>query len=293
MPPIGGAAPSALPDILTAFSETSSTCSPEGEMLWEKTSDGRDIYSLCYAPSLREGSLGPTGGHQQCDAGSYFTVEAPRFCCRRPRIDIAGHQEQAKGQVCGDLMAEFEQEGQRLRVVRGPTSSASQQQLAELSTSGLGSAAPSPLAFHAMKDVGKWRQVGHRRCGGRSGTLIAWRHSDPPGRAELCPTGTAPVHGYGFASWACDGVYTQERYIHCCKVKGHLHCVNNLGEHRAWSQCNCKGPRGGQETGDAPVASSVCPLLPALLTGERTPAGPEALPCASWSIRLCRGRRFL
>merc|ERR1719238_1264313 len=68
-------------------------CSPDGEMLWQKSVDGKqNRYYLCYAPATRNGGQGPTGGSLACEPYSYVSVEGPRFCCRNPRITMNGEK---------------------------------------------------------------------------------------------------------------------------------------------------------------------------------------------------------
>lgn len=250
-------------------------------MVWEKAPDGSDVYSLCYAPSLRAGSFGVSSGRMQCDAGSYFMVEAPKFCCRHARIEVAGKRTDARGEVCGDVLAEFDHEHQKIRYVRGPTTTGSSEQLTELGSNGLGDGIPSHIAFQALKEGSSWADVASTKCQGRSGTLISWLHSVPPNRAELCPTGTTPVQGAGYWSWACDGMYTTESLLHCCKVKGKLRCVHRLSENERFSQCNCGSPSA--------ATSSAWPMLLLLqLAGASLLArGPPQQTCVG------RGRAFL
>lgn len=221
-------------------------CDPEGEMFWSQSGDqgSQEHHHLCYGPSLRQGRLGPSLGRDQCDVGSYFMVEAPRFCARNARIDVRGTQVKAKGQVCGDLLAEFEPESQRLRLVRGPAVTGSAAQLDQLRASRWRVGAPSPLALEAMKEAGDWKPALNAKCRGFLGTLLKWTHSKPAGRAELCKPGTPPVQGPGYASWETDGFSTEEHRLHCCTVQGQLRCVKRLSAARPTELCKCPGIGG-------------------------------------------------
>lgn len=250
-----GAVSALLAARATAFPDmTGQMCDADGEMIWGKSPEGEDQYSLCYAPSTREGQLGPSGGHLQCDTGSYFMVEVPRFCCKNPRMEVAGERVEAKGPICGDLLAQFEPESQEIKFVRGPATTATAGQLEKLVDSGFGNKTPSRIAFEAMKQSGDWRPIINSRCNGVWGTLVKWTHSDPPDRAEMCNTGTPPVRGPGYSSWACDGSYTVEAQLHCCSVKGRMHCVKGFVDNTAkkTEQCNCLGIGGPKE--EAPMA---------------------------------------
>eukprot|EP00419_Tripos_fusus_P023530 CAMPEP_0172718834 /NCGR_PEP_ID=MMETSP1074-20121228/75153_1 /TAXON_ID=2916 /ORGANISM="Ceratium fusus, Strain PA161109" /LENGTH=271 /DNA_ID=CAMNT_0013544109 /DNA_START=73 /DNA_END=885 /DNA_ORIENTATION=+ len=259
--------------ILTSLNAVAETCAAEGEMLWEKALDGSDSYALCYAPSVRAGALGPSSGHLQCDRGSYFMVEAPKFCCRHPRIQVAGQSVPARGEVCGDLLAQYDAEQQQIKLARGPTTTGSDEQLADLNASATGDATPSQIAFHAMGDAGKWRPSAITTCSGKAGALITWLNGDTPNRAEFCPTGTTPVQGPGYASWQCDGMYSEDSLLHCCKVKGRLRCVNHIREQAPGSQCNCKGLGVNEESSADTVTSCAWPAFVALQLGGDLFAG--------------------
>merc|ERR1712028_222878 len=106
-----------------------------------------------------------------------------------------------------------------------------------LHESSMGTAIPSPVSTGAMKDGSEWKLLLGQRCKGREGTLITW----PSGRCEMCPTGSQPVHGNGYASWMCDGSYKKEKTLHCCAVKGKMKCVPNLTNQSAQAKCICPG----------------------------------------------------
>jgi len=223
-------------------------CAPEGEMIWQKSADGKQSkYSLCYAPATRHGGQGPTGGSLNCDANSYVTVEGPRFCCRNPRININGEKMQAKVEVCGDVQADFDAAAQKIRYVRGPSFDGTPELQNALEDSSMGTNLPSPIGTQAMKDGSEWKLLLGQRCKGRDGTLISW----PSGRAEMCPTGSQPVHGAGYASWQCDGTYKKEHRLHCCSVKGKMKCVPNLVDQASAMKCNCPGVGGSGWSEDA------------------------------------------
>eukprot|EP00747_Dinoflagellata_sp_TGD_P167664 gnl/TRDRNA2_/TRDRNA2_192442_c0_seq1.p1 gnl/TRDRNA2_/TRDRNA2_192442_c0~~gnl/TRDRNA2_/TRDRNA2_192442_c0_seq1.p1 ORF type:complete len:291 (-),score=55.77 gnl/TRDRNA2_/TRDRNA2_192442_c0_seq1:54-926(-) len=252
------------------------TCSVDGEMLWSKDEKHDNAYSLCYAPSLKGGQMGPSGGHMQCDKGSYFLFEAPRFCCRHPRTLIDGETQTAHNEVCGDVLAEFNQEDQQIRFVRGPSVMGSEEARLQLQKAGLGDLTPSPLAMAATQDK-KWHRVQETICRGREGTLVAWVGGEggKDGRTEFCPTRTPPVTGVGYASWQCDGAYTKEVRMHCCKVDGQLHCVPSLVDNTEGESCKCRGlPQGGSKQGglkqkDASIDLSILvPLMPLLLVSR-------------------------
>lgn len=247
-------------------------------MLWSKSSDHKTInYALCYAPSLSAGHPGPSGGHLQCDEDSYFLVEAPRFCCRNARITLDGKKVEAKGEVCGDLLAKFQPEEQTWELEGGPTSTGTPEQLETLQVSAINENTPSPLAFEAMKNAYKWSPILGDVCKGHDGTLINWTHSDPPDRAELCPTGSSPVHGKLHNSWSCDGKYTKQVHLHCCTVNGKLRCVHNLVETPPPSECHCMGME----------ESTTVPLLQLVIVPSST------LQAQRRSQVDCLGRRFL
>lgn len=236
-----------LPLSLLPADEGGQMCNAGGELLWGKTPDGVDTYSLCYAPSMRTDRLGPSSGHQQCDLGSYFMVEAPKFCCRRPRIDMDGKLVKATSKVCGDLLAEFDPETQRFKVVRGPTTTGSAAQLEQMGKSGLQNMTPLPEALQTMKDACSWKPVLNAKCQGSQGTLLKWSCSNPPGRAEMCKTGTPPVQGQGYSSWDCDGADIVENRFHCCTVGGKTHCVRGFVDATAVESCRCPGIGGPKE----------------------------------------------
>lgn len=220
---------------------TGGPCAPEGDMLWQKSPDGKQSqYKLCYAPAFRRGQ-GPTGGSLTCDANSYVMLEGPRFCCRHPRIALNGQKLKAEVEVCGDMLAEFDPAGQKLRYVKGPSSNATPELRDALQMASLGSNVPSPVGMQALDNNVEWKLLLGQKCKGRDGTLIQW----PSGRAEMCPTGTTPVHGPGYMSWQCDASYKKKQTFHCCSVKGTMKCVPNLVDQAANMGCFCPGVGGG------------------------------------------------
>lgn len=260
------------------------TCLATGEMLWEKSADNHNHYELCYAPTPIRGDDRPTGGTISCDEGSYFLVESPKFCCEKPRIELktAGKTAQASGEVCCDTLAEFDEQSQKIKVVRGPTSTGTPEQMAALNVSG--HVVPSPIAFDAMKDKDLWKPVLNVKCKGADGMAIRWPNSNPP-RAELCPPGTTPVGGAGYASWACDSLVTKENMLHCCRVKGHLVCVNRFTDQTNKSQCDCSHTSGLQSSDLDTSAAAMGGLVLPLQSLRR---------CSRLSVRRRRhGRHFL
>lgn len=265
----------------TAFetTQTGGTCSPDGELLWQKSTDGKqNKYFLCYAPSFRNaGSGGPTGGNMKCDPGSYVSVEAPKFCCRHPRMTVFGQKWHAKVELCADLLAEFDPVDQKIRWRRGPASDATPEHFAQLQAASLGDKIPSPVAFEAIGEGSEWKLLLGSKCKGRAGTLIQW----PSGRVEFCPSGSTPVHGNGYMSWQCDGMYKKEELIHCCSVNGVQKCVPNLVDQAASLKCNCPGI-GGQtpDTEDegkgSAKAASMLPVLPVFLAASGWQEAREA-----------------
>lgn len=226
---------------------------------------------MCYAPSLVEGSPGPTGGHIHCDKDSKFSVEVPKFCCRHPRIDteVVGHEKTlAESEACGDVLAEFDPSSQQIRFVRGPKSTGTFANLASLQDGGYGAHSPSPVAMKAVREGKEWQRVNKVMCQGRQGTLIKFLN-DPKGKAEFCPTGTPPVRGTNYASWFCDGVNAHEDRLHCCTVHGRLRCVNHLVDETNVSACNCRGVGGldamPESSAPLPEQSSVLWPIVALL----------------------------
>lgn len=214
------------------------TCDPEGEMLWDKNLDGSDSFSMCYAPSLVGGNLGPTGGRLQCDRNSFFFVEAPKFCCKNPRLDLNGKTVKGKGKVCGDVLATFDSDAQLLKFERGPAKSATQEQLDELWGNGGGDSVPSTIGLNAVKDGEDWQNVLKVKCKGDRGTLIKWKRGN---KAEFCPTGTTPILGHGYMSFSCDGFATDEAKMYCCKVNGELHCARSLYDANPLkTSCECQ-----------------------------------------------------
>jgi len=240
------------------------TCSSNGNMLWSKGADGSDHYSMCYAPALVGGGLGPTGGHLQCDAGTYFFTESPKFCCNNPRIDLNGSTVLAKkSQLCGDILANFNENSQQIKFVRGPAANATQEQLDVLATAGRGDMVPTAVGFKAVKKDEEWQRVTQAICRGDRATLITWTHDgkeDESQKAELCPTGTVPVQGRGYMSFACDGHVIKERRYHCCNVNGQLHCSPSLVDATSMDPpCDCH-----QNDVAAVKESSLTFLLPLL-----------------------------
>ncbi|CAJ1439220.1 unnamed protein product [Effrenium voratum] len=220
-----------------------STCSPEGNMLWSKGADGSDHYSVCYAPALVGGGFGPSGGHLQCDAGSYFFTESPKFCCNSPRMDMNGTTVSSKKkQLCGDTLAKFNEDSQEIQFLRGPLANAKQEDLDDLAESGRGDMVPTAVGFRAVKKDEDWDRVSRAVCRGDRGTLITWVNTgkDDVQKAELCPTGTVPVQGRGYMSFQCDGYVIKERRYHCCRVNGILHCNTTLVDTTAMEPpCSC------------------------------------------------------
>lgn len=199
---------------------------------------------MCYAPALVGGGLGPTGGHLQCDAGTYFFTESPKFCCNNPRIDLNGSTVLAKkSQLCGDILANFNENSQQIKFVRGPAANATQEQLDVLAAAGRGDMVPTAVGFKAVKKDEEWQRVTQAICRGDRATLITWTHDgkeDESQKAELCPTGTVPVQGRGYMSFACDGHVIKERRYHCCNVNGQLHCSPSLVDATSMDPpCDC------------------------------------------------------
>merc|ERR1712224_725596 len=193
----------------------------EGDMLWQKTPDGKQSkYQLCYAPAYRNSGQGPTGGSLQCEPNSYVSLEAPRFCCRNARILINGEKFHSKTEVCGDVAADFDAAPQKIRYTRGPASDGTPELMEKLQSASMGQKLPSAIGEQVMKEGSEWKLLLGQRCKGRDGTLISW----PSGRVEMCPTGTQPVHGDGYLSWQCGGMYKKEKRLHCCMVKGKMKC---------------------------------------------------------------------
>lgn len=259
---------------------STATCSPDGEMIWQKSPDGKsNKYFLCYAPAYRHAGQGPTGGQLQCDPNSFVTVEGPKFCCRNPRININGTKMHAKEEICGDLQAEFDMASQKIRYLRGPSNDGTPELMYALEASSLGTTLPSPIGVEAMSDGSEWKLLLGQRCKGREGTLITW----PSGRAEMCPTGTQPVHGSGYMSWQCDGSYKKESRLYCCSVNKpteqggtkQMQCVPNLVDQappackcagvnaNGWGEDEAKGFAKGEN--DEVQGSSGLPPLPVLL----------------------------
>eukprot|EP00434_Breviolum_minutum_P006605 symbB.v1.2.005831.t2/scaffold343.1/size224757/8 len=200
-------------------------------MLWSKGSDGSDNFSMCYAPALVGGGFGPSGGHLQCDAGSYFFTESPKFCCTNPRVDINGTTVFAKKkELCGDTLANFNEDSQQIKFLRGPQANAKQEDLDDLAAAGRGDTDED------------WERVNQAVCRGDRGTLVTWTNTKEGEKthAELCPTGTVPVQGRGYMSFQCDGHVIKERRYYCCKVNGLLQCSSNLVDTTAMNpNCNC------------------------------------------------------
>lgn len=246
---------------------TFAQCDPQGDMLLNQDLDGHEVYSVCYFPSLKEGRLGPSSGHSQCDEGSYFMVEAPRFCCRNARIELGGQRIKAKGEVCGDVLGEFHPEMQQFRVTRGPAATGSSTQLRQAAKDGFASSLPSPVGMQALSAGSEWQPVGGAMCKGRMGTLVRWTHSDPAGKAEMCNAGSPPVRGQGYSSWACDDSYIKESRKYCCTVKGHTHCVGTFTDMRPGPTCNCPEIGGPSDTIEAKSASVIPPWLAGAILG--------------------------
>jgi hypothetical protein len=154
---------------------------------------------------------------------------------------INGEKMHAKYEVCGDMLAEFDQAGQKIRYTRGPSSDATPQLRRALEEASIGSSVPSTIAEKAFDQGSEWKSLLGQRCKGRDGTLITW----PSGRAEMCPPGTQPVHGQDYLSWQCDGMYKKEKRLHCCSVKGRMRCVPNMVDQSGAMKCNCPGVGGG------------------------------------------------
>merc|ERR1719356_1498874 len=149
-------------------------------------------------------------------------VEAPKFCCKKPRIELRGEGKKgnAVNEVCGHVV-------------------------------------PSPLAFDAVKKTDIWKPLLNVKCKGVDGMAVRWLHSTPPGRAELCPPGTTPVGGAGYASWACDGLTTKEAQLHCCNVKGRMVCVRRFTDATSGNACDCSS--GGIPRSEPPRAGAKPP----------------------------------
>jgi len=263
---------------------------------------GDDVFSMCYAPSLESASPGPTGGHLTCDKATKFSVEVPQFCCKKPRIENESTNDKklfATAETCGDTLAAFNSTTQQLKFERGPASTATFEELSELQDGGFGNKAPSPVALKAIREGKEWKPVIHTTCSGRLGTLIKWK-DDPDGKAEFCPTGTPPVRGEGYASWFCDGAYTQENRIHCCKVNGRLRCVNHLVDRSTAAGCKCKGVGGAPEQPESvlPTESAMPWALaalgqPALSRSRRSVLRPPVCSRARPRQRGVTGSTFL
>lgn len=212
------------------------TCSASGDMIWSKDELGDDKFAMCYAPSLVEESPGPTSGHFECDKGTKFTADVPKFCCHNPRMQNAMtgmNRVTADNEVCGDMLAEFDNENQRIRFTGGPSGSFTYADLAKLQDAGYGEIAPSPLALKAMHDGWNWKNASRSVCLGKSGTMIR------DGKDyEFCPTGTQPMKGPEYASWLCDGLYTHQSKLHCCSLKGQTRCVKNFVDRSGVDECH-------------------------------------------------------
>jgi len=277
------------------------SCSAEGDMLWSKTDQGDDQYDLCYAPSLQRGNSGPSASWIRCDVGTYFTAETPRFCCKNPRVEINGKR-MAHGEVCGDLLSEFDPDNQKLRITEGPSSTGTPEQLADLNANGLGDSSPSPISMNAMKEKGQWKNVNGAKCSGKLGQMIAWTRGEPPGRAELCMPGSKPVHGSGSSSWSCDGYSLKPSELYCCKVRGNLKCVPHFVEYAGnpAGPCKCPGIGGPKRTNDSPqpqqpTEASISTALLLALRGrcQLQGVGRRKSGRGLHSGRLHPGRRFL
>jgi len=154
---------------------------------------------------------------------------------------VNGEKMHAKYEVCGDMLAEFDQAAQKIRYTRGPSSDATPALRHALEQASIGSTIPSSIAEKAVESGTEWKSLLGQRCKGRDGTLITW----PTGRAEMCPPGTQPVHGNDYMSWQCDGMYKKEKRLHCCAVKGKMRCVPNLVDQSGAMNCDCPGVGGG------------------------------------------------
>jgi len=269
--------------LATAFEDegekvSGGTCSPEGDMLWRHKVNGdtwEDDYALCYAPGSRNNNDGPSGA-LQCDANSYVMIDAPKFCCRNPRITVAGEKLHAKTEVCGDMLADFDPAGQKIRYVQGPASDGNPVLQQKLEDAALGSTLPSPIGTAVLKEGAEWKLLLGQRCQGRDGTLIQW----PSGRVEMCPAGTQPVHGSEYMSWQCDGMYQKPLQLHCCTVRGKMKCVPNFIDQSGAAGCHCKGVGGIESTvedhennGEEAVKAQMgLSPLPALLLSSGAPA---------------------
>eukprot|EP00929_Paragymnodinium_shiwhaense_P049752 TRINITY_DN25084_c0_g1_i1.p1 TRINITY_DN25084_c0_g1~~TRINITY_DN25084_c0_g1_i1.p1 ORF type:complete len:303 (-),score=40.43 TRINITY_DN25084_c0_g1_i1:69-977(-) len=255
-------------------------CSADGEMIWTKGDFGEDKYAMCYAPSLVEGAPGPTGGHISCDAGApMFSVEAPKFCCHKPRMQnelVSNESTPAKGDLCADTLGEFDPATQRFRITRGPTTSGTLQNLASLQEAGLGDKSPSPMAFKGLKDGKEWVSLPQAKCQGHAGTLVKFK-DDPDGKVEYCPTGTSPVRGGDYSSWFCDNAYTKEDRMYCCSVHGRVRCSKHLVDESNVASCHCGGLGKGEETPESTLptkTSLLVPLVPLLSQASRPKIRP-------------------
>ncbi|CAE7308174.1 unnamed protein product, partial [Symbiodinium sp. CCMP2456] len=147
-----------------------------------------------------------------------------------------------KSQLCGDILANFNENSQQIKFVRGPAANATQEQLDVLATAGRGDMVPTAVGFKAVKKDEEWQRVTQAICRGDRATLITWTHDgkDESQKAELCPTGTVPVQGRGYMSFACDGHVIKERRYHCCNVNGQLHCSPSLVDATSMDPpCDC------------------------------------------------------
>lgn len=287
----------------TAFQTAGSSCPEDGLMVWKKTPDGlNDQYSLCYAPSVVMGPWGPSGGQLRCEAGTYFTIAAPKFCCENPRQVLNGQVFHSDGDLCGDVLAHFDPAEQSIKFARGPSSAATEKQLGDLEKAGLGETAPSPLAL-SLPIPTKTYAVKTVNCKGRDGTLVKWP-GDNSGKekAELCPPGTSPVvPGASNMSWLCDGTYLNENRMHCCKVGKSYRCVSSLRDLTDSSDCNCGGLGARPQTSDGSEAepkedkvatASLSALVPLVVL--RPASGQpcrEAGGCGDDNCRSCHFRR--
>lgn len=152
-----------------------------------------------------------------------------------------------------------------------------------LANNGLGALVPSPIALEAAKNK-DWKPVNSGRCSGSDGTLIQWMGSN---RAEFCPTGSTPVQGPGWSSFACDDSYTKEATLHCCNVAGKLRCVNRFKDMTEAPANNCQCHQvGGNKEEELVVATAAMPLMLLLAPTART----------KWSYkqgRNAKARQFL
>lgn len=227
-------------------------CSSAGQMVWSKDKDGISHYGICYAPSAIGAQIGPTSIGEKCVENSYFVLETNQYCCKNPRIYIKGQRFSAHHPVCGDTMAEFDSETQKIRVTNTASTSGTAAQVNAVTGAGLGNLDFSPLTLLTKKN--EWKEVGKVTCVGQAGMLVKMIGTD---RAEMCAPGTPPIRGPGYQSWMCDGTYIKPHRYHCCKLQdGTVHCVPKFSDQTARAACMCTGALAPDEAPDLHAASS-------------------------------------